>query len=128
VDIQLSRFSVMNSNRVFKAAIRSSQKLLWQNFPPMDKLPDGAAVTQVRELVQSPFIRSTLMRSSDTFLAFVLREVEFVVADQSQTDKQIIAVSGRPRRPASEPGVGDTAQLPKNGRVSKEALTHDGLI
>ena len=56
----------------------------------MDKLPDGATVARVRELVQSPFIRSALLRSSDTFLAFVLREVEFVVADQSQTDRQII--------------------------------------
>jgi hypothetical protein len=56
----------------------------------MDKLPDGATVARVRELVQSPSIRSALMRSSDTFLAFVLREVEFVVADQSQTDRQII--------------------------------------
>ena len=88
--IKLPRFSVMNSNRVFKAAIRTSQNLLWQNFPPMDRLPDGATVARVRELVQSPFIRSALLRSGDTFLAFVLREVEFVVADQSQTDRQII--------------------------------------
>jgi hypothetical protein len=32
-----------------------------------------------------------LLRSSDTFLAFVCREVEYVVSDQSQTDRQIIA-------------------------------------
>jgi hypothetical protein len=64
---------------------------LWQNFPTMEKLPDAAIVAQVRELVQSPFIRSALLRSSDTFLAFVWREVEFVVSDQSQTDRQIIA-------------------------------------
>src|SRR5262245_18813403 len=57
----------------------------------MDKLPDAAIVAQVRELVQSPFIRAALLRSSDTFLAFVWRKVEFVVADQSQTDRQIIA-------------------------------------
>jgi hypothetical protein len=80
----------MNSNRVFRAAIRTSQNLLWRNLPPIDKLPDGATVARVRELVQSPYIRSALLRSSDTFLAFVLREVEFVVADQSQTDRQII--------------------------------------
>src|SRR5262249_43601291 len=64
---------------------------LWQNFPTMEKLPDAATVAEVRELVQSPFIRSALLRSSDTFLAFVWREVEFIVADQSQTDRQIIA-------------------------------------
>ena len=64
---------------------------LWQNFPTMDKLPDATIVAQVRELAQLPFIRSALLRSSDTFLAFVWREVEFVVSDQSQTDRQIIA-------------------------------------
>jgi len=31
-----------------------------------------------------------LQRSSDTFLAFALRAVEHVVADPSQTDREII--------------------------------------
>jgi hypothetical protein len=41
----------------------------------------------------NPFLvgRSALERSSDTFTAFVLREVEQVVADQSKINGQIIA-------------------------------------
>ena len=80
----------MNSDRVFEAAIRASKNLLWRNLPPTHNLPDAATVTRVRELVNSPSVQSALQRSSDTFLAFALRAVEHVVADPSQTDREII--------------------------------------
>src|SRR5207247_890663 len=83
------RFSLMNSDRVFEAAIRASKNLLWQNLPPTH-LTDAAAVIRLRELIHSPSIQSALLHSSDTMLAFALRAAEHVVADQSQTAREII--------------------------------------
>jgi hypothetical protein len=84
-----AHFSIMNSDRVFEAAIRTAKNLLGQNLQRTD-LPDAATVIRLRELVHSPSIRSALLHSSDTLLAFALRAVEHVVADQSQTDREII--------------------------------------
>ena len=80
----------MNSDRVFEAAIRASKHLLWQNLRSTHDLPDAATVIRLRELIHSPSIQSALLHSSDTMLAFTLRAVEHVVADQSQTDREII--------------------------------------
>ena len=79
----------MNSDRVFEAAIRTAKNLLGQNLQP-EHLPDAATVLRLLELVNSPSIRAALLHSSDTLLAFVLRAVEQVVADRSQTDREII--------------------------------------
>jgi hypothetical protein len=79
----------MNSDRVFEAAIRTAKNLLGQT-PTPTQLPDAATVLRLRELVHSPSIRPALLHSSDTFLAFALRAVEHLVADQSQTDREII--------------------------------------
>ena len=79
----------MDSDRVFEAAIRASRNLLWQNLQPR-QLPDAATVLRLRELVHSPSIRSALLQSSDTLLAFALRAVEHIVVDQSQTEREII--------------------------------------
>ena len=79
----------MNSDRIFEAAIRTAKNLLWENLSPT-QFPDAATVIRLRELVHSPSKRSALLHSSDTLLAFTLRAVEHVVADQSQTDRQII--------------------------------------
>jgi hypothetical protein len=81
----------MNSDRVIESAIRAAKNLLWQNLPPTHTLPDGATVARVRELVHSPPIQSALQCGNDTFFAFVLREVQFVIADRSLTDRQILA-------------------------------------
>ena len=64
--------------------------MLWQNLPPTHKLPDAAAVARLRDLVRSPAVKSALLHSNDTFLAFVLRAVEFVLADQFRADREII--------------------------------------
>jgi hypothetical protein len=76
--------------RVIESAIRAAQNLLWQNLPPTHKLPDAAAVARLRDLVRSPAVKSALLHSNDTFLAFVLRAVEFVLADQFRADREII--------------------------------------
>jgi hypothetical protein len=81
--------SCLNSDRVIESAIRAAKNLLWRNLPP-NNVPDAATAARVRELVHSPSIQSALHSGSDTFLAFALREVEFVVADRSITDRQII--------------------------------------
>jgi hypothetical protein len=85
----LHAFSTMNSDRLFEAAIGTAKNLLGQNLQPKH-LPDAATVLRLRELVHSPSIRSALLHSSDTLPAFALRAVEHVVADQSQTDREII--------------------------------------
>jgi hypothetical protein len=84
------RFSLMNSDRVFEAAARTAKNLLRQNLQPT-QLPDAATVLRLRELVHSPSIRSALLHSSDTLLAFALRAVEHIIVDESQSDREIIA-------------------------------------
>src|SRR4029077_17980119 len=84
-----ARFSLMDSDRVFEAAIRTAKNLLGKNLQPAH-LPDAATVLRLRELVHSPSIRSALLHSSDTLLAFAVRAVEHVVADRSQTDRETI--------------------------------------
>ena len=81
----------MSSDRIIVEAIKVGQNLLSQNLPPAHSLTDAATVMRFRELVRSQAIRSALERSSDTFLAFVLREIGHVVADQSKTNRQIIS-------------------------------------
>ena len=84
-------FLPMSSDRIIVEAIKAGQNLLSQNLPPAHSLTDAATVMRFRELVRSQAIRSALERSSDTFLAFVLREIGHVVADQSKTNRQIIS-------------------------------------
>jgi hypothetical protein len=73
-----------------ESAIRAAQNLLWQNLPPTRNLPDSVAVARLRDLVRSPAVQSALLHSNDTFLAFVLRAVEFVLADQFRADRETI--------------------------------------
>jgi hypothetical protein len=84
-------FLPMSSDRIIVEAIKVGQNLLSQNLPPAHSLTDAATVMRFRELVRSQAIRSALERSSDTFPAFVLREVGHVVADQSKTNRQVIS-------------------------------------
>jgi hypothetical protein len=71
----------MSSDRIIADAIKVAQDLLRQ-MPPMHNLTDAAVVLRFRELVRSQAIRSALERSSDTVLAFALREVERALCDQ----------------------------------------------
>ena len=68
-------------------ALTQVHSLVWQNLRPTN---DAATVAQVRELIHSPSVRSTLERSSDSLPAFALREVVRVLTDQSQTHAKII--------------------------------------
>ena len=106
----------MNSNRVFEAAIRALKNLLWQNLPPTHNLPDTAMDMRIRELVHSPSIQSALHRSSDTFLAFTLRAVEYVVADQSQADREIIT---RLWDVLDDPHLNQALGIPQNSRMTR---------
>ena len=76
----------MNSDREIVDAIKAAQRLLWHTYD----LPDAMKVARLRKFVRSPTVQSALQRSSDTFLAFTLRAVELVIADQSPTDREII--------------------------------------
>jgi ABC transporter substrate binding protein len=61
-------------------------------FPRASNLPDATTVMRFRDLMRSPAVQSALKRSSDTFSAFALRAMERVLADQSRTDREIIAL------------------------------------
>jgi len=105
----------MNRNRVIEAAIRAAQDFLWQNAPPMHYVADEATVDRLRDLMGSPAVQAALLQSSDAFLSFVLRAVEVVVRDQSQTDRQII---GRLWDVLDEPHVNRALGIPQNSRIS----------
>ena len=92
-----------------------AQTFLSQNLPPAYNLPDAATATRVRELVHSPSIRSALERSSDTLLAFALRAVELVVADQSLTNRQIIT---RLWDVLDDPHLNQALGIPQNSRIT----------
>ena len=76
----------MNSDRVIADAIKSAQRLLWHT----DDLPDAMKVVRLRKLVRSPAVQSAMQRCSDTLLAFTLRAVDLVIADQSRTDREML--------------------------------------
>jgi hypothetical protein len=74
----------VNSDREIVDAIKSAQRLLWHTYD----LPDAMKVVRLRKFVRSPNVQSALQRSSNTLLAFTLRAVERVIADQSRTDHE----------------------------------------
>jgi hypothetical protein len=76
----------VNSDREIVDAIKTAQRLLWHMYD----LPDAMKVMRLRRFVRSPTVQSALQRSSDTLLAFTLRAVELVIADQSRTDREMI--------------------------------------
>jgi hypothetical protein len=80
----------MSSDRIIVDAIMMAQDLLRQNLPATHNLTDAAAVLRFRELIRSQAIRSALERSSDTVLAFALREVERVLCDHSRPHRETI--------------------------------------
>jgi len=81
----------------------------------MHYLADEATVARLRELVRSSAVRAALLQSSDGFLTFVLRAVEVVVADQSQTDREMIA---RLWDVLDEPHLNKALGIPQNSRIS----------
>ncbi|HEY8442170.1 MAG TPA: hypothetical protein VIK79_12070 [Xanthobacteraceae bacterium] len=105
----------MTPNRVIEAAIRAAQDFLWQNAPPMHYVDDEATVVRLRDLMRSTGVHAALLQSSDTFLAFVLRAVEIVVRDQSQTDREIIS---RLWDVLDEPHLNHALGIPQNSRIS----------
>ena len=110
-----ARFRGMNSQRAIEAAIRAAQDFLWQNAPPMHHVADDLTVTRLRDLVRAPVVQAALLQSSDTFLAFVLRAVEVVVSDHSQSDREII---GRLWDVLDEPHLNQALGIPQNSRIS----------
>src|SRR6266550_8251223 len=110
-----THFFSMKSDRVIESAIRAAQNLLWQNLPPMHNLPDAAAVARLRDLVRSPAGKTVLLHSNDTFLAFVLRAVEFVLADQLRADREII---DHLWDVLDDPHLNKALGLPQNSRMT----------
>jgi hypothetical protein len=78
----------VSSDRIIVDALRLAHGLVWQNLRPAT---DAAKVSQLRDLVHSPSVRSALERTSDTLPAFALREVTRVLSDQSQSHGETIA-------------------------------------
>src|SRR6516165_2910154 len=105
----------MSSDRIIIDAIKVAQDLLRQNLPPTRNLTDGATVMRFRELVRSQAIRSALDRSSDTLLTFALREVERVVSDQSQTNRETI---NQLWGILDDPHLNNALGFPQNSRIA----------
>jgi len=80
----------METEPILETAIREARGLLWANWPPAHNLPDAETVARVSEIIGSCAVLWAFRRS-DTFFAFVLRAIRRVLADHSQTDRQIIA-------------------------------------
>ena len=76
----------MNSDREIADAIKAAQRLLWHTYD----LPDAMKIVRLRKFVRSSTVQSALQCSSDTLLAFTLRAVELVIADQSRTDREML--------------------------------------
>jgi|SRR6516164_4393474 hypothetical protein len=76
----------MHSDRVIADAIKAAQRLLWHRYD----LPDAMKVMLLRKFVRSPTVQSGLQLSSNTIVAFTLRAVELVIADESRTDRETI--------------------------------------
>ena len=106
--------SVMNTDRVVEAAIRTAKNILWENIPPTHHLVAGITVRRIRELVHSPSVQSALERSSDTVLKFALRAVGQVVANQSQTDREAV---DRLWAIIDDPHLSQAMGVPPNSRM-----------
>src|SRR5215510_12892273 len=76
----------MDSDRVIADAIKSAQCLLWHTHD----LPDAMKIARLRKFVRCPTVQSAMQRCSDTLLAFTLRAVKLVIADQSRTDREML--------------------------------------
>ena len=105
----------MSSDRIIIDAIKMAQNLLRQNLPPTHNLTDAATVMQFRELVRSQAIRSASERSSDTLLAFALRQVERVISDQSRTNRETI---NQLWDILDDPHLNKALGLPQNYRIT----------
>lgn len=81
----------------------------------MHYVADDVTVARLRDLVRSSAVQTALLQSSDTFLTFVLRAVEVVVADHSQTHREIIA---RLWDMLDEPHLNQALGIPQNSRIS----------
>jgi len=79
----------MQTEPILETAIREARGLLWANWPPVHNLPDAETVARLSDIISSSAVVLALRRS-DTFFAFVLRAIRRVLADQCQTDRQVI--------------------------------------
>src|SRR5215831_19297045 len=82
------RLCLMSSDRVIIDAIKTAQRLLWQNLPPTHGLPDASTVMRFRDLVRSPAVQSALERST---IRIHVRAAERVLANQSRADREIFS-------------------------------------
>jgi hypothetical protein len=79
----------MQTEPILETAIREARGLLWANWPPIHNLPDAETVARLSKIISTSAVVGALRRS-DTFFTFVLRAIRRVLADQSQTDRQVI--------------------------------------
>jgi len=79
----------METEPILETAIRKARSLLWANWPSVHNMPDAETVARLSDIISSSAVMWALRRS-DTFFAFVLRAIGRVLADHSQTDRQVI--------------------------------------
>ena len=94
--------------------LRDAQNILWRNLPPTQSQPDEAVVRALRDIVRSARVKSVLERGSDTALVFVLRATNKVLADESQTPREIITSLWNI---LDEPELDRALGIPQNSRM-----------
>jgi hypothetical protein len=76
----------METEPILETAIRKARSLLWANWPSVH---NAETVARLSDIISSSAVMWAVRRS-DTFFAFVLRAIRRVLADHSQTDRQVI--------------------------------------
>jgi hypothetical protein len=99
---------------VIEQALRDAQNILWSNLPSTQLQSDEAVVRALRDIVRSARVKSVLERGSDTALVFVLRATKTVLADESQTPREIIAGLWNI---LDEPELNRALGIPQNSRM-----------
>jgi hypothetical protein len=130
----------METEPILETTIRKARGLLWANWPSVHNLTDAETVARLSDIISSSAVMWALRRS-DTFFAFVLRAIRRVLADHSQTDRQVITslwsifddpdLNGALDIPQKSPGsagrAGATANLKLTFHLDHSAGADQGL-
>jgi hypothetical protein len=80
----------MQCDRVVRQALRDAQDILWANLPPNHNLSDDSAVAGLRAVIGVPAVQDAVALGDDTALCFVLRAVNYLLSDESETSRRTI--------------------------------------
>jgi hypothetical protein len=80
----------MQYDRVIRQALCDAQDILWANLPPSHNLTDDGAVAGLRAGIAVPAVQEAIEQGNDTALCFVLRAVNHILTEQSESPRRTI--------------------------------------